>query len=68
MIGKDNVLAIDIAKFGGLDFVLNYLECNNNLMCNIRVWQFCENFKEPMEMVKKDHYFQCLVKQGYVQA
>jgi hypothetical protein len=38
MIGKDNVLAIDIAKFGGLDFFLNDLECNNNLMCNIRVW------------------------------
>jgi hypothetical protein len=58
-------MANDIAGFGGLICFLIYLEWTNNKMCN-RVLLVSDNFKGLMEMVGRDHYFQCSAEWGYV--
>ncbi len=50
---KKNVMTDKIGGFGGFNFFLPIL----HYMCNW-IWWICENFRIPMKMIEKDHYFQ----------
>ncbi len=52
-------MANDIAGFGGLILFFLFILCNRVLLVS-------DNFKGPMEMVGRDHYFQCSAEKGYV--
>jgi hypothetical protein len=51
-------MAIEIAKFGGLNNFFLIILSELTIKCVIGFDRFCENFRGPMEMLERDHCFQ----------
>ncbi len=74
MCKKTNVMANEIENFGDLEkiyliiFLIIYIIVLSELTVKCVIgFIVCENIREPMEMLERDHYSQYSAEQVYVQ-
>jgi hypothetical protein len=64
---KKNVITDENAEFGGLNFYLFFLVISSELLVkyspnkSFATYVKPLKFKAPMEMLERDHYFQCSI-------